>query len=67
MSRLLTDEQVERVTHGGTEDVLDWIAGVSDRTFTTEEFQSLREAIQHDVRECLEGLMEPDEDGETGA
>lgn len=61
--RLLTDGQVERVASRGAEGVIELIAlerpdldlGVD---FESERGRSLREAIEHDLTETLEGLRE---------
>jgi hypothetical protein len=61
MPRLLTDEQVRHIAKESAFDVVDWCADALHRDFKADAYRSLREAIEHDLIECLEGLMEPDE------
>jgi hypothetical protein len=59
MPRLLTDEQVERIANDGSCEIASEVA--SEVGGLTRLWRSrLEEAIEHDLTECLEGLMEPD-------
>lgn len=66
MSRLLTDEQVRSVATNGAESVADWVADALGHQLADKQFERLVEAIEHDLTECLEGLMEPDEGEGSG-
>jgi len=64
--RLLTDEQVEQTASRGAEGVAEliWIAR---RDLSQEQVASYQEALDEHLADFLEGLMEPDDDGETSA
>lgn len=59
MPRLLTDEQVEDVARRGAESIAEliWLARPE---LSKRHVDRLEEAVQHDLTECLEGLMEPE-------
>ena len=66
MPRLLTDEQARHVAQAAAYDVIDWCVDALHREFDADVYRSLREAVEHDLVECLEGLMEPEGEGSDG-
>ena len=65
MRRLLASDQVQTFAAESSAKLAQQIADELPLSFPTDEaVEKLREAIEHDIAACLEGLMEPDLDGE---